>query len=130
MQEVVVNKYRYMQEYCILLVLSIISCFTGSTNRYRLVCSLYSSKSPKSQSICTLRNIIMTDHHNEMNASSWIIILLLTCSPFIAFGLASFTIFCCDCNQDGDIVILKNGWRVRKRLIKDSLVTKVRALYG
>lgn len=59
-----------------------------------------------------------------MNASSWVIILLLTCSPFIAFGLASFTIFCCDCNQDGDIVILKSGWRVRKRLIEDSLVTK------
>jgi hypothetical protein len=60
-----------------------------------------------------------------MDASSWIIILVLTCSPFIAFGCVSFTILCCDCNQDGHIVVLKSGWGVRKHLIEDSIVTKV-----
>ena len=64
---------------------------------------------------------------NEMDAGSWIIILMLTCSPFLAFGCVSFTIFCCDCNQDGDVVLLRSGWWVRRRLIERSLVTKVSA---
>ena len=67
----------------------------------------------------------------EVYVSSWIIIILITCSPFLALGCVSCTIFNCHCNQDGDFVMRKIGWRTRNRLINQALVTKVSdGVYG
>lgn len=65
-----------------------------------------------------------TGNPSEMDAVSWFIIVLLTCAPFVVFGCVSCTIFCIDCNEDGEVVVLKLGFGARKRMIRNSLVTK------
>jgi hypothetical protein len=69
---------------------------------------------------------VETGNPSDMDAVSWFIIVLLTCAPFVVFGFVSCTIFCVDCNEDGEVVVLKLGFGARKRMIRKSIVTKVR----
>lgn len=65
-----------------------------------------------------------TNNPSDMDVMSWFIIILLTCAPFVVFGCVSCTIFCIDCNENGEVVVLKFGCGARKRMIQKSIVTK------
>jgi hypothetical protein len=69
-----------------------------------------------------------TNNPSDMDVMSWFIIILLTCAPFVVFGCVSCTIFCIDCNENGEVVVLKFGCGARKRMIQKSIVTKVRKI--
>lgn len=71
-------------------------------------------------------NDVVNTRGDGMDVASWAVILVLVVSPFLVIGCIVCMIICCDCNHYGEMVLPKKAPWFRKRLIKLSLVTKVR----